>query len=87
MRYGQPVRIASIMEAPLAEGVLHGRPVICPWHHAVFDVVTGKQLEPPGCGDLQRFPVRVEDGTVWLTVATPPSSEGQRRIHRPAIIG
>ena len=40
---------------PLAEGVLHGCRVVCPWHHAVFDVTTGRQLEPPGCGDLQSF--------------------------------
>ena len=56
---------------PLAEGVLHGCRVVCPWHHAVFDVTTGRQLEPPGCGDLQSFPVRVEGGEVWVAVDAP----------------
>lgn len=57
---------------PLAEGVLHGERVVCPWHHAVFDVTSGRQLEPPGCGDLQSFPVRVEEGKVWVTLPVPP---------------
>lgn len=56
---------------PLAEGVLHGDRVVCPWHHAVFDVTTGRQLEPPGCGDLQTFPVRVADGKVWVRLEAP----------------
>lgn len=79
--------------APLAEGVLHGRRVICPWHHAVFDLATGKQLEPPGCGDLQRFPARVENGNVWVTVTAPvaeqaPSKASSTSDHRlMAIVG
>ena len=56
---------------PLAEGVLHGCRVVCPWHHAVFDVTTGRQLEPPGCGDLQSFSVRVEGGEVWVAMDAP----------------
>ena len=59
---------------PLAEGALHGNRVVCPWHHAVFDVTTGRQLEPPGCGDLQSFPVRVEGGEVWVAVDAPSSA-------------
>ena len=56
---------------PLAEGVLNSNRVVCPWHHAVFDVATGQQLEPPGCGNLQTFPVRVEDGKVWVRMDAP----------------
>lgn len=61
--------------APLAEGVLHGRRVICPWHHAVYDVTTGAHLEPPGCNDLERYPVRVEDGVVHVEL--PDAAAGQ----------
>ena len=71
---------------PLAEGVLHGKRVVCPWHHAVFDVTTGRQLEPPGCSDLRSFPVRVKEGKVWVTLkvlpapAAPEPADGDDRL-------
>ena len=49
---------------PLAEGALHGSRVVCPWHHAVFDLTTGRQLEPPGCGDLQSFRCALRTGSL-----------------------
>lgn len=33
--------------APLAEGVLCGTRIVCPWHHAAFNVVNGNLEEPP----------------------------------------
>ena len=38
--------------APLVKGALHGDRVICPWHHACFNLNKGKQCEPPGIDDL-----------------------------------
>lgn len=32
---------------PLSSGFIEGENVICPWHGATFDIVTGKILEPP----------------------------------------
>ena len=32
---------------PLVEGALHGTRLICPWHHACFNVTTGSLEEPP----------------------------------------
>lgn len=61
--------------APLVEGVLHGHRLTCPWHHAVYDIRSGVQLEPPGCDGLQRYPARVVDGTV--RVAVPPGASGR----------
>ena len=37
---------------PLAEGALCGTQVMCPWHHAVFNVVNGDMLEPPALDAL-----------------------------------
>lgn len=50
--------------APLAEGALCGTRVVCPWHHACFDVTTGGLKEPPALDSLPRYEVRVEDGRV-----------------------
>lgn len=54
---------------PLHEGVLCGHTVMCPWHHACFDVRSGARLEPPALNDLAHYPVRVEDGVVKITLS------------------
>ncbi|MGB3183316.1 MAG: Rieske 2Fe-2S domain-containing protein [Cyclobacteriaceae bacterium] len=42
--------------APLAEGSLRGNKVVCPWHHACFDVTTGKHLAPPAVTTCPNLP-------------------------------
>lgn len=54
--------------APLAEGALCGTRVVCPWHHACFDVTTGGLAEPPALDSLPRYEVRVEGGRVLARV-------------------
>lgn len=49
---------------PLAEGVLHGTTVICPWHKAAFDLVSGHRREPPAMDDLPYYPVREAEGVI-----------------------
>lgn len=53
---------------PLNEGVLCGHTVMCPWHHACFDMRDGTRLEPPALNDIARYPVRVEHGAVKVTL-------------------
>ena len=40
----------------------------CPLHQARFDLETGRRLSGPRCDGLQVFPVKVEDGTVYVEV-------------------
>lgn len=54
--------------APLADGVLHDGCVVCPWHHARFDVRTGALADPPALDALPRYAVRVEGDDVFVTV-------------------
>lgn len=61
--------------APLEKGVLRGSTLMCPWHHACFDVRTGARLEPPALNDLARFPVRIDGGEVVVTL--PNDNERQ----------
>jgi apoptosis-inducing factor 3 len=63
-------------KAPLAQGVLHGDCIICPWHNAYFDITTGDLHEPPGFDSLDRYPVRIEDDRVIVTL--PKSASGHR---------
>jgi nitrite reductase (NADH) small subunit len=55
---------------PLSEGIVYGRTVACPLHNWCLDLHTG-QARAPDQGCAARFPVRVEDGRVWLS----PTSE------------
>lgn len=61
--------------APLNEGVLNGHTLMCPWHHACFDLRTAARTEPPAFNDLARYPVSVSDGQVLVTL--PNDNERQ----------
>ncbi|MDP1760982.1 MAG: Rieske 2Fe-2S domain-containing protein, partial [Deltaproteobacteria bacterium] len=61
---------------PLAEGVLSGHRVICPWHQAVFDVMNGDFEEPPALDSEPCYAVRVEGDEVIVTV--PEKAENRR---------
>src|SRR5262249_48902558 len=62
--------------ATLAEGALCGERIICPWHHASFDVKTGDLLEPPALDALPHYEVKIEGDRV---IAAIPDEAGDRR--------
>lgn len=66
--------------APLNTGVLKGHQLICPWHHACFDVRSGVRLEPPTLNDLARFPVRVENDDLYVTLPHDNVREPQGKV-------
>ena len=72
-------------QAPLAEGALCGRRLVCPWHHSVFDVTDGALLDPPALDGLRSYPVRVDADQVLVTVPQTPVEP--RRVARPAARG
>jgi len=53
---------------PLVEGALCGERVVCPWHHACFNVATGDLEEPPALDALPRYGVRVEGESVIVSL-------------------
>jgi apoptosis-inducing factor 3 len=63
-------------QAPLVQGVIHDDHIVCPWHNAYFDITTGDQQEPPGFDSLPRYPVKIENNQVIVTV---PQSASDRR--------
>ena len=52
----------------LAEGALCGTHVVCPLHHAVFNVVNGDLEEPPAFDALVSYEVHVEGERVMVRV-------------------
>ncbi len=59
-------------QCKLEEGLLLGRVVVCRCHNARLDVTTGRMVSPPALNDLTLYPVRVEEGDVWVGPAEKP---------------
>ena len=70
------------MRLPLKGGQVEEGTIVCPWHHSAFDLATGDVQEwspwPPAVGKLLGkvsrekalpvFPIKVENGRVWVGV-------------------
>lgn len=50
----------------LADGLVMGTVIECPKHNGRFDVRTGQAKGAPVCVDLKTYPVKVENGTVYI---------------------
>ena len=66
--------------APLAEGVLCGTRVVCPWHHAAFNVVSGKLEEPPALDGLKSYDVHVEGERILIDIGTKTEDPPTHKI-------
>jgi NADPH-dependent 2,4-dienoyl-CoA reductase/sulfur reductase-like enzyme/nitrite reductase/ring-hydroxylating ferredoxin subunit len=51
---------------PLAEGLLVGDTVRCPWHHACFSLRTGEALHAPALAPVACWTTEVRDGKVHV---------------------
>lgn len=56
---------------PLSEGCLAGAIIECPAHGWTYDVTTGFAADHADGFPIPRFPVKIEDGEVWIDVAAP----------------
>ena len=63
---------------PLAEGLVVGHTVRCPWHHACFDVRSGAVLGGPALNASPCWDVRREGKLVRLGGKTPPDAITKR---------
>jgi NADPH-dependent 2,4-dienoyl-CoA reductase/sulfur reductase-like enzyme/nitrite reductase/ring-hydroxylating ferredoxin subunit len=74
---------------PLADGLLVGETVRCPWHHARFNLRTGEAAAAPALSPLTCWQVEERDGTIVVTskkVQPAPTATG-RANERIVIVG
>jgi NADPH-dependent 2,4-dienoyl-CoA reductase/sulfur reductase-like enzyme/nitrite reductase/ring-hydroxylating ferredoxin subunit len=64
--------------APLADGLLIGNTVRCPWHHACFDLRSGSAIAAPALRSLQTFRTVHENGII--RVEPQPLDQPKPRI-------
>ena len=51
---------------PLSQGIVHNKSVTCPLHNFVIELATGRAVAPDeGCA--RSYPLKVENGIVWLS--------------------
>jgi NADPH-dependent 2,4-dienoyl-CoA reductase/sulfur reductase-like enzyme/nitrite reductase/ring-hydroxylating ferredoxin subunit len=63
---------------PLAEGLLAGDTVHCPWHHACFDLRSGEALHAPAMDPIACWDVELRDGNIYLGEKRSPPRPSPR---------
>lgn len=66
---GQVYATANICthgQARLCDGFLEGAEIECPLHQGKFDVRTGKAMCAPLTDDIRTYPVKIENGRVFV---------------------
>ena len=80
VRHGTSVRAlegrCTHLGAPLAEGLVVGDELRCPWHHACFDTVSGRATRAPAFAPLLTWPVAVDGDQVRVTSVEPLPAPG-----------
>jgi apoptosis-inducing factor 3 len=58
--------VCTHYSGPLAEGLLVGETLRCPWHHACFDLRTGEALRAPALSPVACWSTERRDGKIFV---------------------
>ncbi|MFK4442379.1 naphthalene 1,2-dioxygenase system ferredoxin subunit [Caballeronia udeis] len=54
--------------ARLCDGFVEGHEIECPLHQGRFDIRSGKAMCEPLAADIRTYPVKIEDGSVYVDI-------------------
>lgn len=63
---------------PLADGLVAGETVRCPWHHACFNLRTGEALRAPAIAPLACWKVEQRNGKIFVSEKQPVAAHQNR---------
>lgn len=84
--------VCTHYSGPLAEGLVVGDTVRCPWHHAAFSLRTGEAVRAPGLNAVPCRSVALRDGKVFVgdkfepAVPAPVRAPGVAAMPRAIVI-
>ena len=73
----------SHYHGPLADGLMVGNSIRCPWHHACFDVRTGEAIRAPALNAIPCWRVDQRDGKIFVQEKLEPKPRDKGPIDTP----
>ncbi len=74
--------------APMETGILTGGKIMCPWHHASFEVASGRLKDPPALTGLKTYQLEIRGNDIILQAENDqPQPEKQGSGKTFVIIG
>jgi NADPH-dependent 2,4-dienoyl-CoA reductase/sulfur reductase-like enzyme/nitrite reductase/ring-hydroxylating ferredoxin subunit len=67
----------SHYHAPLADGLVSGEAIRCPWHHACFDLRSGEAVRAPAQSPVDSWNVELDAGRIFIK-----EKRAQAKLHQ-----